>query len=134
MVVTVTTREFVLQGSDSLDGPWRTSTIVPPPEVPDDLLDEEDNRWRSVQALQAQPDRERGLCQRPPRRLRVAAHEEWRPNQERLAEEAAEALLDHVTELPGRKDLECNLLSSCISFSWRFLKIIKLLIILGTVF
>lgn len=85
--------EFVLQGSDSLDGPWEDiKSIVPlSGEVPDDLLDEEDNRW--------------GQCRRCKRNLTeneasvsvhcddcgVAAYEEWEANQERLAEEAAEA-------------------------------------------
>jgi len=87
------TEQFMLQASSSLDGPWEDIvSIVPLPGDPDDMVDEDDDdRWgqcmRCTGNLTESEASVGDVCQG----CHPAHLEEWQNEQDRLAEEAAEA-------------------------------------------
>lgn len=85
--------QFLLQASNSLDGPWEDIiSIVPLPGDPDDMFDEDDDdRWgqclRCTRNLTESEAALNDVCEG----CRPEYLEEWQNEQDRLAEEAAEA-------------------------------------------
>jgi hypothetical protein len=86
--------QFMLQGGNSLDGPWEDiKFIVPAPgDEPRDLLDEEDDdRWGQCLRCSGNLTESEYALNDVCEGCRPAATEEWEAEQARLAEAAAEA-------------------------------------------
>jgi hypothetical protein len=86
--------QFVLQASDSVNGPWEDIIIiVPAPGDPDYMLydEDDDDRWgqclRCKRNLTESEVALNDVCEG----CRPEYFEEWQANQDRLAEQAAEA-------------------------------------------
>lgn len=88
------TERFMLQGSNSLDGPWEDiKSIMPlPGQDPRNLLDEEDDdRWGQCLRCACNLTESEAALNDVCEGCRPEYFEEWQNEQDRLAEEAAEA-------------------------------------------
>jgi hypothetical protein len=88
------TEQFILQGSNSLDGPWEDIKPIVPllGDDPRDLLDEEDDdRWGQCMRCNRNLTESEAALNDTCEGCRPVVYEEWEANQERLAEETAEA-------------------------------------------
>lgn len=88
------TEQFMLQASNSLDGPWEdVISIVPLPGDPDDMFDDEDedDRWGQCLRCQRNLTESEAALNDVCEGCRPEHFEEWQNEQDRLAEEAAQA-------------------------------------------
>lgn len=88
------TEQFMLQGSNSLDGPWEDiKPIVPASgEDPYNFVDEEDDdRWGQCLRCRRNLTESEAALNDVCEGCRPEYYEEWQNEQDRLAEEAAEA-------------------------------------------
>ncbi len=88
------TEQFMLQAGNSLAGPWEDiKPIVPlPGEDPRDLLNEKDNdRWGQCMRCDRNLTESEAALNDTCEGCRPEVYQDWEANQERLAEEAAEA-------------------------------------------
>jgi hypothetical protein len=87
------TEQFMLQGGNSLQGPWEDiKLIVPlPGDDPRNLLDEEDDdRWGQCMRCGSNLTESEAALNDSCEGCRPTVYADWEANQERLAEDAAE--------------------------------------------
>ena len=88
------TEQFMLQASNSFHGPWEDIIpIVPLPGDPDDMFDyeDDDDRWGQCLRCKCNLTESEAALNDVCEGCRPKYFEEWQNDQDRLAEEAAEA-------------------------------------------